>query len=99
MLYIFGDRFVFYIKTEDIHSDIAKNVDVGFDTLNYELDRSLPKENEKVIGLIKDELGEKDMKYFFRLRAKMYSYSMEDNGEYKKSKGYKKVCHKKAPQF
>ena len=39
------------------------------------------------------------MKYFFRLRAKMSSYSMEDNGEYKKSQGYKKVCHKKTPQF
>ena len=99
MCYIDTDSFVFYIKPEDIHSDIAKNVEVGFDTLNYELDRSLPKENEKVIGLIKDELGEKDMKYFFRLRAKMFSYSMEDNGEYKKSKSYKKACHKKPLNF
>ena len=43
------------IKTEDIHSDIAKVVKIRFTTSNYELDRPLPKEkHEKVIELVTD---------------------------------------------
>ena len=48
------DSSIVYIKTEDIYSDIAKDVETRFGTSNYELDRPLSKvENEKVIGLIK----------------------------------------------
>ena len=36
-------NFIFYIKTEDIYADIAKDVKKRLDTLNYELDRPLPK--------------------------------------------------------
>ena len=51
-------RFIVYIKTEDIYSDIAKVVETKFDTSNYELDRLLPKgKNKNVIGVIKDKLG------------------------------------------
>ena len=46
---------------------------------------------KKVIGLIKDELGRKIMKEFCALRAKTYSYLMDDNSEVKKSKGTKNV--------
>ena len=52
-----------YIKTEVIYSDIAKDVETRFDAVNYELDRPLPKgKNNKVAGLMKDELGSKIMK-------------------------------------
>ena len=45
--------------------DIAEDVEIRFDTSNYELDRPLPKEkNKKVIGLIKDELCGKIMTKF-----------------------------------
>ena len=45
------DSFIVYIKTEGIYADIAKDVETLFDTSNYKLDRSLPKENnKKVIG-------------------------------------------------
>ena len=51
-------RFIVYIKTEDIYSDIAKVVETKFDISNYELDRLLPKgKNKNVIGVIKDKLG------------------------------------------
>ena len=39
--------------------DIAVDVETRFDTSNYQLDRPLPKgENKKVIGLMQDELVE-----------------------------------------
>ena len=57
------DSFIVYIKTEDIYSEIAKDVDTRLKTSNYELDRLLSKgKNKKVIGLMKDELGRKIIK-------------------------------------
>ena len=54
------DSFIPFIKTEDIYSDIAKDVENRFDSSNYELDRPLSKgKNKKVICLMKDELGSK----------------------------------------
>ena len=55
------DTFIVYIKTDDIYKDIAEGVGTRFDTSNYELDRPLLKGNyEKVIGLMKHELGKKN---------------------------------------
>ena len=54
--------FLVYIKTDDIYKDIAEDVETGFDTSNYELERPLPKgTNKKVIELLKDQLGGKIM--------------------------------------
>ena len=60
LCYMDTDSFIVHIKTEDIYTDIVKDVETRFDTSNYELDRSLPKiKNKKVIGLMKDESEEK----------------------------------------
>ena len=57
-----------YIKTADIYKDIAEDVETRFGTSNYELNRLLPKrENNKVIGLMKDELRGIILKEFARL--------------------------------
>ena len=32
------DRFIVYIKTDDIYKDIAEDVETRFDTSNYQLD-------------------------------------------------------------
>ena len=45
--------FIYYVKTEDIYVDTAKDVETRFDTSNYALGRQLPKGKNKVIGLIK----------------------------------------------
>ena len=86
------DSFIVYIKAGDIYKDIAEDLENRFDTSNYELDRQLLKgKNKKVIGLEKDELGEKIMKKFFGLRSKTYSYFIDDGSEEKnKTKGTKK---------
>ena len=88
------DSFIVFIKKEGTDVAIAKKVEMGFDTLNYEFERSLPKgKNQKVIGLMKDELGGKTMTASVALRPKMDSHLTDDNDENEKAKGTKK-CYK-----
>ena len=87
---------------EDFYIDIAGDVERWFDTSNYDENykRPLPVgKNKKVIGLFKDELGGRIMKEFCALRAKTYSYLMDDNSEVKKSKGTKKCVIKRELMF
>ena len=88
--------FIVYIKTEDIYTDIAKDIEPRFDTSNYELDRPLPKGmNKKVFGLMKDGL----MKECAALRAKTCSYLTHNNDGDKKTKGTKKFIIKRKLKF
>ena len=67
---------------------------------NCKLNRPLPKgKNQKVIGLMKDELGEKIMTEFIALRTKTYSYLMDDGNSNKKAKGTKKCVIKRILKF
>ena len=88
--------YIVYIKTDGIYKDIAEDVETRFDTSNYELESPLPKgKNKKVIGLMKGELGGKIMTKFVGLRAKTYSYLIDDGSEDKKAKGTKKCVIKR----
>ena len=90
------DTYILYIKRDGIYKDIAEDVETRFENSNHELERPLPKgTNKKVIELMKDELGEKIMNKFVGLRTNTYSYLIDNGSEDKKSKRYKKVCHKK----
>ena len=55
--------------------------------------------NEKVIGLLRDELGGKTMTKFVRLRAKTYRYLTDSGNEDKKAKGAKKSVIKRNLKF
>ena len=50
--------------------------------------------NKKAIGLFKDELGGNFMTELVALRAKAYTYSMENGSEHKKAKETKKCVIK-----
>ena len=66
------NSFTIHVKTDDIYKYIAKDVEIRFDTSNFEIDRTLSKEkNKKVIGQMKDELGGQNMKEV-GLQAKTY---------------------------
>ena len=92
--------FVIHIKTEDFYEDIANDVKEWFDTSNYDNNRPISiGKTKKVIGLFKYELGGKIMKEFVALRAKTYSYLMDDDSEHKKAKGTKKCVIKRRLMF
>ena len=63
-------------------------------------DRPLPVGlNEKVIGLMKDELGGTIMTEFVALRPNLHSYRKLNGAEDKKCKGIKKCVVKKTLAF
>ena len=90
------DSFIIHFKTEDVYEDFADDVGKLFDTSDYNVNRPLPAErNKKVIGLMKDELGEKIMTEFVALRPKTCSYLMDNGNSDKEAKGTKKRRNKK----
>ena len=66
---LYGHGFLIYsIHTEDFYKDKADDVEARFDISDYVPDRPLPvRLNEKVTGLMKDELGGKIMREFISL--------------------------------
>ena len=79
------ERFIIYIKTDDICKNIGENVETRFDTSNYESQRPLPKrKNKKLLRLMKDDFG----------RKSNHIYLIKKIGD-KESKSHKKVCDKK----
>ena len=89
------------IKTEDFHQDISNDVEEKFDTSNFTKNHPSGIKtgcNKKVIGKMKDECGGKQITEFVGLRAKMYSYKLDETEE-KKAKGVKKNVIKKYISF
>ena len=86
--YMDTDSFIRNVKTEDFYENIANDVEERLDTSNYEVDKPLSTgKNKNVIGLMKDELGRSIMTEFVALRAKTYSYIIDDCNEDKNAKG------------
>ena len=95
-----ADSFIMNIKREDFYKDISNDVEKRFDTSNCEVDRPLSTgKNKKVIGLMKDELGGKNITEFVTLRPKTYSYLTDDCKEDKKAKETKKYGIKRMVTF
>ena len=87
------DSLMCEIQTEDFYKDISEDVKDRFDTSDYPENHpsGIPTGiNKKVLGKMKDEAAGKIIKEFVGLRAKLYSFIMDDGGEIKKCKGIKK---------
>ena len=89
--------FILNIKIEDFYEDIGDDIEKRFETSSYEVNRPLPiGKNKKVIGLMKDELGGTIMRESVALRAKTYSYLLDDcNTTIRKNKTNKELSQKK----
>ena len=102
LCYMDTDSFVINMFTEDFFEDTNNDVERWFETSNYDQNdkRSLPMGmNKKVIEMFKDKLGGKIMKEFCALRAKTYTYLMDDDSEKQKAKGIKKCVIKRRLMF
>ena len=102
LCYTDTDSFIINIITENFFEDISNDVEIWYDTSNYDENykRPLPiGKNKKLIGFFKVELGGRIMNEFCVLRAKTYPYLMDDNSELKKYKGTKKCVIKRELMF
>ena len=100
LCYMDTDSFIVHVETDDIYKDIAGNVELRFDTSNFQIDSPLLKgKNKKVNGLMKDELGGQIMKEFVELTVNICSYLKVNNDEDKKAKGSKSVPQKENLSF
>ena len=92
LLFTDTDSFMYEIETEDFYKDISGDVWDRFDTSDYPENHpsGIPTGiNKKVLGMFKDEAAGKRIKEFVGLRAKLYSFIMEDGKENKRCKGVK----------
>ena len=70
MLHVYR-QFYSRRKTEDICADIAKNVETTFYTLNYELDKPLPKgKNKKSYWFNERLIRQKNNERIFYIKSK-----------------------------
>ena len=102
LCYTDTDSFIIHIITKDVFLGISDDAERLFDTSNYDDNDRRPLligKNKKVIGLFKDELGEKIIKESCALRAKTYVYIMGDDSVVKKAKGTKKYVIKRELMF
>ena len=90
------DSLLYRIETEDIFEDIAEDIAARFDTSDFPenhvkvMDGTIPRMNKKVLGLMKDEAAGKQIVDFVGLRAKCYSFMLDEEKGTKKCKGVKK---------
>ena len=95
------DSLAYEIKIEDFYQDISRDVKEKFDASNYAKNHPSGIKtgcNKKVIGMMKDECGGEQILAFVGLRAKMYSYRLNEKEE-KKAKGVKKKLMKIDKRF
>ena len=93
LLFTDTDSLMYEIETEDFYKDISEDVKDRFDTSDYPENHpsGIPTGiNKKVLGMFKDEAAGKIIIEFVGLRAKLYSFIMEDGKENKRCKGVKK---------
>ena len=87
------DSLMYEIQTEDFYKDISGDIRDRFDTSDYPENHpsGIPTGiNKKVLGMFKGEAAGKNIIEFVGLRAKLYSYKMEEGKENKRCKGVKK---------
>ena len=102
LLFTDTDSLAYEIETEDFYKDISPDVKDMFDTSNYPKDHPSGIEvgvNKKVVGMFKDEAGGQQITEFVGLRAKLYSYKMDEGDEEKKCKGVKRAVVKNTISF
>ena len=92
-----ADCLAYEIRTKDFYKDINPDIEKHFATSDYPTNHSSGIKtgvNSKVLGMLKDEAGGKQIVEFIGLRAKLYSYKIRDGSEDKKCKGCQRMLQK-----
>ena len=85
-------QLIVNIKIDDVYEDIVNDFEKIFDMSNCVVERPLRiGKINKMIGLIKNELGGRIMTEFVRLGLKTYSDLIDDGSGDEKAKGTKIV--------
>ena len=105
LYYTDTDSFIMHIKTYGFYKHISADVDKWFDTSNFNKNDNRPLDigkNKKVLGKFKYEIDGKIMTKFVALRAKTYSFLIDEYTDddfennkivNKKPKETKKMCY------
>ena len=86
LLFTDTDSMIYCIQTDDFCKDVSKDLKRKFDKSDYPdnhpsgIKKGI---NKKVIAKFKDEAAWKQITHFVGLRAKLYSYKLEDKEELK----------------
>ena len=90
LLFTNTDSLMSEIETEDVYEDFSNDKEI-FDFSSYST-KSKKYDNSKklVVGKMKDETVGYGIEEFVGLKPKIYSYLIDDNGDYKKTKGVNK---------
>ena len=87
LLFTNTDSLIYEIKAEDVYEDFSSNKEM-FDFGNYSTkSKYYDDSNNLVTGKMKHETRGIAIEEFVRLKAKMYSFLVDDNTELKKAKG------------
>ena len=92
------DSSIMTIKTNSFFKDISNDIDLSFDTSNFDENDNRPLiigKNKKVIGKFKIEVGSKIITQFCGLKVETCPYKLDNDQEEKKAKGTKKCVAKK----
>ena len=93
LLFANTDSLLYLIHTDDFYKDISRDIKTKFDTSDYPESHPSGIEtgvSKKVIGMVKDEVADRQITHFVGLRPKFYSFKVEDDKTVKKCKGIKK---------
>ncbi|KYM95999.1 hypothetical protein ALC62_13348 [Cyphomyrmex costatus] len=100
LMYTDTDSLIYFLKCVNAYEDIKRNI-TKFDTSDYPEDNvyGIPRLNNKIPGLMKDENNGAVMTEFIGLRAKMYALRVVGMSDVKKIKGIRKNVVAKTISF
>ena len=102
LLFTETDSLAYEIKTKDFYKDINPDIENRFDTSHYPSNYPSGIKtglNSKVLEMLKDEAGWKQIVEFLGLRAKLYSYKTVDGYEDNKCNWVTKNVTKRSIKF
>ena len=90
IMYTDTDSLIYLLECENVYENIKRDI-ARFDTNDYERNAyDVPRVNNKIPGLMKDENDGVIMTDFIGLRAKMYALRVVGKSDMKRIKGIKK---------